>query len=78
MSDHERDKVVDCLFSGQTPKLNNIKFCRGTDRVIDEDLFKAEVVESLKRVQSGKVALSDVPPPCRREPLDLTTLIADM
>ena len=70
--------VLDCLFEAKDVKLNNIKFCRGTDRVIPEERFTDEADASLQRVLSGKLHSIDAPPQCRREALDLAALIADM
>lgn len=75
---HPERSVLDCLFEAPGVKLDNIKFCRGTDRVISEDRFTEEVCSSLHRVRSGKLVVSAAAPQCRRAALDLTALIADM
>lgn len=77
MSNLEK-RVMDCLFEGQDVKLNNIKFFRGTDTLIDEDRFREELCASVLRKSAAKAILSETPPKCSKAPLDLRALIAEM
>lgn len=57
MSEHGRDNVLDCLFSGQDGKIVNVKFFRG-----DGDLIAAEDMRGLmyQAHQALGKAMSDV------------------
>jgi hypothetical protein len=43
MSDHEKDSVMSGLFAGPSMRLKNLKFFRGSQDVISEDEFCAEI-----------------------------------
>lgn len=77
MSNPER-KVMDCLFEGRDVKIDNVKFFRGTDTLIDEDRFEAEFCASVQRRDAPKAGISSAPPACVKGPLDLRALIAEM
>ena len=59
MSDHEKNSLMDCLFSGQDMVLHNIKFCRGAADLISADELRAESHAALlqKRVGAAKGSL---------------------
>lgn len=72
MSEPERDAGMDCLFSGQDMRLDNIKFHRGTDELIPKERLITEVCASVER--SRKATLSRTPPRCKKAPIDLADL----
>jgi hypothetical protein len=76
MSLHEKDGLMDCLFSGQDKQLINLKFFRGSNDLIEEEHFREQVCAAEKRKQAGTVKRSD-PPKCKKSPLDLRKLVAE-
>jgi hypothetical protein len=76
MSTQEKDGLMDCLFSGQDKKLVNLKFFRGSNDLISEDEFKEQVCAAEKRknstVKAGKF------PSCKKGPLDLRKIVAEL
>ena len=78
MSEHGRDKVADCLSSGQGRRLRNIKFMRGTDDVILKEDFHGEFCASVARRESGALVAQDGPPRLKKPVVDVRTLVSDM
>lgn len=78
MSKHEKDGLMDCLFSRQDVKLVNIKFFRGSSDVISPDEFRAELCAAAERKKSGELKKSGTAPKCVRESVDLQAFVADM
>jgi hypothetical protein len=78
MSLHEKDGLMDCLFSRQDMKLVNIKFFRGAGDVISNDEFRAELCAAAARKKSGEVKRSASAPKCKSAPVDLRDFVANM
>jgi hypothetical protein len=78
MSGKGRDGSLDCLFSGEG-RLLNVKFFRGTDDLIDKDRFRAEFCASVERRKAQMANGGPSPwPKCKKGPVDLRKLVADM
>ena len=56
MSQHEKDSIRDCLFSGQDMKLHNIRFARGSAETIDEVDFRGEICRAADQRRAGMKA----------------------
>ncbi len=78
MSENHEETGLDCLFSEQAPKLNDIKFFRGSAEVIEVAHFKQELCASVDRSRANPSLLSREPPKCKKAPVDLKALVADM
>ena len=78
MSKHEKDGLMDCLFSRQDMKLVNVKFFRGSSDVISPDEFRAELCAAADRKRTGEVKRSGTAPRCKGEAVDLRAFVADM
>ena len=78
MSLHERDGLMDCLFSRQDRKLVNIKFARGSSDVISNDEFRSELCAAAARKKSGEVKRSATAPRCKLPTVDLREFVANM
>lgn len=73
-----RDKLLDCLFSGQDRTLVNVKFCRGTDDFIAIETFRDEFCASVQRHKESFRATKGYMPKCKKKAVDLTSLVSDM
>jgi hypothetical protein len=78
MSKHEKKGTVDCLFTRQDMKLINVKFFRGDSDIISEEEFNSERACAAERKRTGEVVASPQAPRCKRAPIDLRQLVADM
>lgn len=78
MSDKGRDTVLDCLFAGQGRKLINVKFYRGQNAVIGKDQLRDDFCASVKRHRESFKAAPGFMPKCKKKPVDLRKLVADM
>jgi hypothetical protein len=78
MSDKGRDDSLYSLFKGQGRELINVKFYRGTDAVIAEETLNGAFVESVKRHREAANAGPGFMPKCKKKPVDLKRLVADM
>ena len=76
MSEHEKDSITDCLFSGNDMKLRNVRFFRGGDDVIDAADFRAEVHAIAMQRRTGEAKQIDWPK-SERPKVDLRQLVAD-
>ncbi|MCB1503106.1 MAG: hypothetical protein KDK07_25565 [Bauldia sp.] len=76
MSEHERDGLMDCLFSRQDHRLVNIKFFRGSRDLITESEFRKELQGSIERRRNAE-KLPDRPPQTEKPAIDLTTIVAE-
>ena len=78
MSYHARDKVVDCLSSGQGAKLLNVKFFRGARDIITAEELRAEVA-SIEAQKLTKAAVASKEAPRSAQPLvDLREFAANI
>lgn len=76
MSATEKDGAsVDCLFSRQDVKLNNVKFFRGTEKIVDPARFRAEFTASIKRAKDPSAQLSSHPPGCKKGAIDIRNFV---
>jgi hypothetical protein len=78
MSAKPRESGLECLFSDPGRKLDNIKFYRRSDVPITQARFKEEVCASVERRRAPGAKISQSPPSCRKAPIDLRALVADM
>lgn len=78
MSDHEKDSVISCLFSGQDMKLRNIKFFRGGADLIDEGDFRTEVHAALLESRTKLSPGSGEAPKSARPKVDVRTIIENI
>jgi len=76
MSNHEKDGLLDCLFSRQDRKLVNIKFMRGSAEIIAPEDLRAEVCSVLSQRDKGLEAIGPIK--SGRSPLDIRRLVADL
>lgn len=78
MSEHERDKVADCLSSRQGVELANMKFFRGYGDIISPEELRDEVCAAIAaRVSEGDAAVSMIPRSTRKT-VDVRAWVADM
>lgn len=78
MSKHEKDGLMDCLFSRQDMKLINVKFFRGGSDIISLDEFETELCAAAERKRTGEVVATDVAPRCKRKAIDLLAFVENM
>ena len=76
MSLHEKDGLMDCLFSRQDKKLINIKFMRGNAEIIAPEAFRAEICSIVAQRDGGLVASGAVK--SGKTPTDVRKLVAGM
>jgi len=74
----KRQDGVSCLFSSEDRKLDNIKFYRQSSAAVSVEQFEAEICASIKRQEAPGAILSRTPPRCKKEPIDLERLVAEM
>jgi hypothetical protein len=77
MSTLEKEGLMDCLFSRQDIRLLNLKFFRGSSDLIEDDDFREQICLAEKRKAEQTVKRAD-PPKCKKEPVDLRNLVAEM
>lgn len=78
MSKHERDGLMECLFSRPDMKLRNIKFFRGDRDVITEDEFRAQILCIAEQKKAGTATRSTSPTHSDLRPLDVRAYVASM
>jgi hypothetical protein len=76
MTEHVEDGL-DRLFSRRNVRLANLKFFSGSSDLISSEEFRKEFFAAEDRKQSGAVKSSN-PPSCKKPPIDLRKLVADM
>ena len=74
MSEHEKNSLLDCLFSGQDMELDNIKFCRGASDLIGPDDLRAEAHSALIQRRTGAAHCSQDAPRSEQPLVDLRAL----
>lgn len=74
MSDHEKDSMMDCLFSGQDMTLRNIKFCRGSQDLIAPEALRAESHSAMLQKRTGAASRSAEAPRSKQPVVDLEEL----
>jgi hypothetical protein len=78
MSNHESG-AMDRLFGGGDMKLIDIKFCRGTEHLINKERFEEELCASVGRLGKPHIPVFDSPPAClRKDAVDLRAMIEHM
>jgi hypothetical protein len=76
MSVVQKEPNWECLLSRQDAKLNNIKFFRGTDKLIEASDFREEFCDSLARRRAASVPSEF--PKCRKAPVDVRDFVKNM
>lgn len=76
MSQHEKNSLMDCLFSGQDMELHNIKFCRGSRDLISADDLRAESHRALLQRRTGAAKGSPDAPRSEQPMVDLEALFS--
>lgn len=77
MSEHEKDSLVACLFSGRDMKLRNVKFFRGSDDVISEADFRAQIHSAATQRKSEAAKLIGWPKSTQPK-VDVRAFVADI
>jgi hypothetical protein len=76
MSEHEKDSILNCLFSGNDMKLRNVRFFRGGSDVIEAADFRAEVHAIATQRRTGGAKQIGWPK-SERPKVDLHKFVAD-
>ncbi|MBG1233995.1 hypothetical protein [Aestuariivirga litoralis] len=70
--------LLDSLFTKEGRELVNVKFYRGTDDVISEEELTSEFRDSVLRHRKAQNAGPGFMPKCKKKPVDLNKIVADM
>lgn len=78
MSEHEKNSLMDCLFSGQDMKLRNIKFFRGSRDLISPQELRAEAHSALMQKRVKSTIGSAEAPRSKQPEIDVRAFVADI
>ncbi len=77
MSEHGRDNLVSCLSTRQDMKLRNVRFACGSEKVIEERDFRAQICSAGAQHRDGTAVESGWPKATKAK-VDARTFIANI